>query len=157
MLKAIAKLFRAAARPQDLAARYGGEEICLVLPATPRSIAAAVAESIRAAVAARPIPVAPRPTPTGVAPTAAASPVTELTVTVSVGVATYEPGCPLREPAHLLKAADLAVYAAKKVRPQLRPRLHLARGDGAARQGRVRPPKGRGWVGMFGRRSACPP
>ena len=114
VLQAIAKLFRSAARPQDTAARYGGEEICLVLPGTPRSVAAAVAESIRGAVAGKPIPVAPRPTPTGVAPTAPPSNVAELNVTASVGVASYEPGCPLREPAHLLKAADLAVYAAKK-------------------------------------------
>jgi diguanylate cyclase (GGDEF)-like protein len=115
VLQAIAKLFRSAARPQDLAARYGGEEICLILPGTTRTVAAAVAESIRGAVAARPIPVAPPPTPTGVAPTAprTVSP-TELNVTASVGVASYEPGCPLREPAHLLKAADLAVYAAKR-------------------------------------------
>ncbi len=114
VLRAIAKLFQSAARPQDLAARYGGEEIVLVLPGTTRAAASAVAEGIRGAVAARPIPVAPPPKPTGVAPTAAPSGVSELTVTVSVGVATYEPGCPLREPAHLLKAADLAVYAAKR-------------------------------------------
>jgi diguanylate cyclase (GGDEF)-like protein len=36
-----------------------------------------------------------------------------LTVTVSIGVATFEPDSPLQQPAHLLKAADLAVYAAK--------------------------------------------
>ena len=95
VLQAIAKVFRSAARPQDLAARYGGEEICLVLPATTRAAAAAVAESIRGAVAAKPIPVAPRPAPTdGVTQTAPPSAVSELTVTASVGVASYEPGCP---------------------------------------------------------------
>ena len=39
-------------------------------------------------------------------------------VTVSIGVASYEPrtppwGRPMRSPAHLVKAADLATYAAK--------------------------------------------
>ena len=34
-------------------------------------------------------------------------------VTLSIGVATLEPDSPLKEQAHLLKAADLAVYAAK--------------------------------------------
>ena len=57
MLRAIGKLVRSAARSQDLAARYGGEEICLILPDTTRAAAAAVAESIRLALAARPVPV----------------------------------------------------------------------------------------------------
>ncbi len=105
VLRALGDLFRRAARPQDLAARYGGEEICLILPATGRPAAAAVAESIRAAVAARPV----------AAPVGGGGPaVADLAVTASVGVATFEPGCPLREAAHLLKAADLAVYAAKR-------------------------------------------
>ena len=34
-------------------------------------------------------------------------------VTASIGVAMYEPGSPFREPAHLMKAADISVYAAK--------------------------------------------
>ncbi len=34
-------------------------------------------------------------------------------MTVSVGVATLEAESPLKQAAHLLKAADLAVYAAK--------------------------------------------
>ena len=110
VLRSIARLVKSAGRPQDLAARYGGEEMCLILPGTARPAAAAVAESIRASLAARPLPVAPAAG--GVAP--AAGQVTELPVTASIGVATYEPGGPLREPAHLVKAADLAVYAAKK-------------------------------------------
>jgi diguanylate cyclase (GGDEF)-like protein len=97
VLKATAKLFGSAARQQDLAARYGGEEMVLVLPQTPRSVAAAIAESIRRAIAARPVPCGNVQVP----------------VTASIGVASYEPGSPLREPAHLIKAADLAVYNAK--------------------------------------------
>jgi diguanylate cyclase (GGDEF)-like protein len=97
VLRATGKLLGSAARPQDLAARYGGEEMVLVLPQTPRAVAAAIAESIRRAIAARPVPCGK----------------VEIPVTASIGVASYEPGSPLREPAHLVKAADLAVYNAK--------------------------------------------
>jgi diguanylate cyclase (GGDEF)-like protein len=99
VLKLLGALLGQAAREQDLAARFGGEELCLVLPATTRAAATQVAETIRRAIAARPINVGtPQPLP----------------VTASVGVAVLEPpASPLREPSHLLKAADLAVYAAK--------------------------------------------
>ena len=98
VLKAIATLLANAARSQDVAARYGGEELSLVLPGTGRSTAAAIAESVRRAIEARPT---------------AAAPGLNLPVTASIGVACLEPGSPFREPAHLLKAADLAVYNAK--------------------------------------------
>jgi diguanylate cyclase (GGDEF)-like protein len=97
VLQAIGKLLRTAARATDLAARYGGEELTLVLPGTGKSTAAAIAESIRRTIAARMIDWHGK----------------RLTVTVSIGVATFEPDSPLQQPAHLLKAADLAVYAAK--------------------------------------------
>jgi diguanylate cyclase (GGDEF)-like protein len=98
VLRYLGKLLKSAARTQDVAARYGGEELCLVLVGTPRMTAATVAESIRRSIAAQPI--------------AAGEAV--LPVTASIGVASFEPGSPFREVAHLLKAADLAVYAAKK-------------------------------------------
>jgi diguanylate cyclase (GGDEF)-like protein len=60
--------------------------------------AATVAESIRRAIASQPIPAGNELLP----------------VTASIGVASFEPGSPFREVSHLLKAADLAVYAAKK-------------------------------------------
>jgi diguanylate cyclase (GGDEF)-like protein len=97
VLKALAALLGSAARAQDLAARYGGEELALVLPGTTRATASAIAESIRRAIAARPVRLGTASVP----------------VTASVGVACLEPGSPFREPAHLLKAADLAVYNAK--------------------------------------------
>ncbi|QOV91542.1 sensor domain-containing diguanylate cyclase [Humisphaera borealis] len=97
VLKSIGKLLGTAARAQDLAARYGGEEMVLVLPGTAKATAAAIAESIRRAICAKPIPI-----DTGV-----------LAVSASIGVATFEAGSPLTSPAHLMKAADLAVYAAK--------------------------------------------
>ena len=97
VLKAIGKLLRTAARATDLAARYGGEEMTLVLPGTSKSTAAAIAESIRRTVAAKPLQCESA----------------ALAITVSIGVATLEPGSPLKQPAHRLKAADLSVYAAK--------------------------------------------
>ncbi len=98
VLRTIGKLLKSAARPQDLAARYGGDEMCLMLPGAARSVAASIAESVRRAVAGTTIRVGK----------------TTLKITVSIGLATFEPGCPFQQPAHLLKAADLAVYAAKK-------------------------------------------
>ncbi|MDB5300244.1 MAG: hypothetical protein JWO87_1907 [Phycisphaerales bacterium] len=97
LLKALAQVMAAAARAQDLCARYGGEEICLVLPSTGRAAAAGIAENIRKAVAAKPIQCGQL----------------AVSITASVGVSTFEPGSTLKSPAHLIKAADLAVYNAK--------------------------------------------
>jgi diguanylate cyclase (GGDEF)-like protein len=97
VLRALGQMLSTATRTQDLAARYGGEEMVLVLPATGRSTAAAIAESIRRAIASRPVPCRE----------------INLPITASIGVACYEPNGPFKEPAHLVKAADMAVYAAK--------------------------------------------
>jgi two-component system cell cycle response regulator len=98
VLRVLGKLLKSAARPQDVAARYGGEEMCLILPGTSRAVAALIAESIRRAIAANPIPIGEMSLP----------------VTASIGVACHEPDGPFRTPAHLIKAADLSVYAAKE-------------------------------------------
>ena len=97
VLKGIGKLFASAARPTDLAARYGGEEMALVLPGTTRATAATIADAIRRAVSAKPFSCEQA----------------KIKVTASLGVAALEPGVPMREPAHLLRAADLALYNAK--------------------------------------------
>jgi diguanylate cyclase (GGDEF)-like protein len=98
VLRALGKLLRAAAKPTDLPARYGGEELAVVLPGVGRAAAAALAETIRRAVAAREVKCNKLSIP----------------ITASIGVATLEPGGPFRDVAHLLKAADMAVYAAKR-------------------------------------------
>jgi diguanylate cyclase (GGDEF)-like protein len=97
VLKFVGRLLKAAARQQDLAVRYGGEEMCIVLPATTRAQATTTAETIRRALAAKPVATATQSIP----------------VTASFGVATLEPPFVFKESAQLIKAADLAVYAAK--------------------------------------------
>jgi diguanylate cyclase (GGDEF)-like protein len=98
VLRVLGKLVKASARPTDLAARYGGEEMVLVLPNTPRAAAAAAAENLRRAIEAMPIQH------DGV----------KIPVTASIGVASFEPGTPFSQLAQLLKAADMALYNAKQ-------------------------------------------
>lgn len=98
LIQALGAMFRSAARPSDLAGRSGDDELMLVLPGTSRATAAAIAESIRRAIAAKPL----------------ACGAEKLPVTASVGVACFEPGGPLKDAAHLFKAAKLAVDAAKQ-------------------------------------------
>ena len=69
----------------------------LVVPGATRAAAAKLAETIRGAVAARPI----------------ACDELRVPLTVSIGVAVHEPGGPFLSAGHLVRAADLAAYAAK--------------------------------------------
>jgi diguanylate cyclase (GGDEF)-like protein len=98
VLKTLGRLLKAAGRSQDISARYGGEEMCLIMPATPKATAAAMAESLRRAVCTRPF---------------GCDGAAQVPVSISIGVATLEPGMPFTLAAHLVKAADLALYAAK--------------------------------------------
>lgn len=97
VLRMLGKLLKTAARAQDVAARYGGEEMVIVMPGTTRATAASIAETIRRAIAAKPIIFG------GVA----------IPVTASFGVVSYEPGSPFTAFSQLVKAADLALYNAK--------------------------------------------
>ena len=97
VLRTIGRMFKAAARAGDVAARFGGEEMVLLLPDTPRATAAVIAENLRSTIRARPVVCENVP----------------ISVTASLGLATAEPGSPLKSLAHLLKAADLALYQAK--------------------------------------------
>ncbi|MVV50282.1 GGDEF domain-containing protein [Pseudomonas sp. PB120] len=84
-------------RPGDLAARYGGEEFAVVLPGTDYVGAFLVAEKIRQAVRQAGIEHGECP---------------EGAVTVSVGVAAYDPASQA-QPNDLVAAADKALYVAK--------------------------------------------
>ncbi|MFJ7107364.1 sensor domain-containing diguanylate cyclase [Pseudomonas sp. NPDC098740] len=84
-------------RPGDLAARYGGEEFAVVLPGTDYVGAFLVAEKIRRAVQQA-----------GIQHSEGA----EGTVTVSLGVAAYDPASQA-QPSDLVGAADKALYVAK--------------------------------------------
>ena len=97
VLKVLGQVLRTVARPMDMAARYGGEELALIMPNTPKAAAAAVAEKIRRAVSTKPMVFGTVSVP----------------VTVSIGVASMEHRLPFKEITHFVKAADLAVYAAK--------------------------------------------
>lgn len=108
VLRAVAGAVRGAVRSFDIPARYGGEELAVVLPETDEDGAIAVAERIRQAVGR--LAVGPRP------------------VTISIGVAAApEDGA---SPAELVAAADRALYVSKETgrnrvtaASQLRPRL----------------------------------
>ena len=86
-------------RPADSAARYGGEEFVLILPNTSLEGAMVVAEAIRH----------------GVQEDAFKLEKVQVTVTVSVGVATFEEeNFQAHQPADLVQAADKALYKAKE-------------------------------------------
>ncbi len=89
---------RACETPADLAARFGGEELVLLLPERDQHTALALAERLRRAVESVAIPHPSSP----IAPH----------VTVSIGVAVMQPAAS-RPPELLIAAADRAMYAAK--------------------------------------------
>ncbi|WP_295996189.1 GGDEF domain-containing protein [Rugamonas sp.] len=99
-LRALSTLIRTLTpkRPGDVTARYGGEELAVLLPHTDVDGAHAVAERIRAAIEALAMPHSG--SPLGV-------------VTVSAGVATIVPQRGVHLEGMLVAAADKALYAAK--------------------------------------------
>ncbi|MHA6572490.1 GGDEF domain-containing protein [Pseudomonas yamanorum] len=94
VLKIIATVLRKRLRPNDFIARFGGEEFVLLVPNSSLSDALAVGETLRAAIEACPFHFKGEP----------------VTITVSMGVAQFQPG----ERSDLaLKRADEALYRAK--------------------------------------------
>ena len=94
VLKIIANVLRKRLRSTDFIARFGGEEFVLLMPDSSLSDAVAVGDHLRAAIEACPFHFKGEP----------------VTITVSMGVAQFQPG----ERSDLaLKRADAALYRAK--------------------------------------------
>jgi diguanylate cyclase (GGDEF)-like protein len=92
-----AAAIRTGSRAGDIGARWGGDEFALLAPNTGRPEALSVAERVRS-LASSP-----------------AGPAGEDVVTVSVGVATFDPqASAVRSPEALVGVADAALYEAKR-------------------------------------------
>jgi diguanylate cyclase (GGDEF)-like protein len=98
VLERLGKLLRSLIKSTDLAARYGGEEMAVVLKKCDSQHAIETAERIRAAIQAECFDCDGK----------------SFRVTGSIGVATGAPGGRFRSCDDLIAAADHAVYSAKK-------------------------------------------
>ena len=97
LFKKAAALFKSIPRRVDVVARYGGDEVVILLPATKPASAEAMAQRLCDTMADNVFEVTGR----------------NFAMTVSVGVATLDPENPVSED-ELLARADLALYAAKR-------------------------------------------
>lgn len=95
VLRGVAEVIRGILGDDGVCARYGGEEMVALLPDTPLEAGTAIAEAVRARVAAQPF---------------VTSGVT-IRVTVSIGCAAMEPGDPSAD--EFLQRGDRKLYLAK--------------------------------------------
>ena len=97
VLKEVAERVTRHLRTFDTVARYGGEEMVVIMPDSSLNSAGAVGERLRRIIADEPIRVS--------------SPTDQVTISVSIGIAvTDDPECP---PKDLIRRADEALYEAK--------------------------------------------
>lgn len=97
VLVAVAAAMRGCLQPDDIAGRFGGDEFCMLLMGVSAGDAAARAQAVRRAVAARPLRI------DGI----------DVPVTLSIGIAHMREG---RDPDldRLLAIADRRLYLAKR-------------------------------------------
>jgi histidine kinase len=95
VLREVADVLRLNAREGDVVARYGGEEMAIILPSTSQAEALIVAERLRSSTAARKV----------------TSGNNTLSVTASFGVSTLGRG--IIDATELVRAADAALYQSK--------------------------------------------
>jgi two-component system cell cycle response regulator len=98
VLRAVANRLSRHLRGFDTVARWGGEEFVVIMPEANLQVATGVAERLRRKVASGPVTVS--------------GPTSELTVTVSIGVAVT--GQEISTLDDLMRAADAAMYVAKR-------------------------------------------
>jgi len=95
VLREVARLIKSNLRSQDIAARYGGEEMAVIFPATEKKVAFDISERMRRVVERSRFPGLPE----------------DVRVTISLGVATYPQDA--QAPEELVEKADQALYRAK--------------------------------------------
>ncbi len=98
VLRTIADIFQETVRKPDTVARYGGEEFVIVLPETDIKGAVVLAERLRKLVEKREIKLEEK----------------TITITISLGVTTYETSKGRKSKAEIMYAADKALYNSKK-------------------------------------------
>lgn len=96
VLSSVGEIINSSIRSSDIAGRYGGEELCIVLPQTTAEGAYALAESLRKLIEESVLTVDSK----------------NITVTASIGVATWKTDC--KDAQQILAAADEALYNAKR-------------------------------------------
>ncbi|MCX7702557.1 MAG: sensor domain-containing diguanylate cyclase [Planctomycetota bacterium] len=96
ILKGVANVVKRSVRTSDMVSRYGGEEFCVVLPETNKENALRAAERLRKAISNYKVTTREYG---------------ELSVTVSMGVATYPDDADSVQ--ELVREADKALYVAK--------------------------------------------
>jgi diguanylate cyclase (GGDEF)-like protein len=96
VLESVAGVLREHLRPYDLAARFGGEEFCLLLPETSLEEAVRAGQRVRQTVSELTF----------------SGPLVPLRLTVSLGAAVF-PGSEIATTEDLIRASDQALYRAK--------------------------------------------